>query len=91
LQSRGQWGARDFDKVIFELPIPAYDQSSELHQELAATARLAEEVAASVTLTPGMHFVRTRSMVRGALLADGVGQKVEALVVTLLDEATLAL
>lgn len=84
LQSRGQWGARDFDKVIFELPIPAYDSSSALHQELAATARLAEEVAASVTLPPGLHFVRTRSMVRGALLADGVAQKVEALVVTLL-------
>jgi hypothetical protein len=53
-------------------------------QQLAAAARLAEEVDASVTLPPGLHFVRTRSMVRGALLADGVAQKVEALVVTLL-------
>ena len=84
VQSRGQWGARDFDKVIFELPIPAYDSSSALHQELAAAARLAEEVAASVTLLPSVHFVRARSMVRAALLADGVAQKVEALVVTLL-------
>jgi hypothetical protein len=87
LQSRGQWGARDFDKVIFELPIPAYEPSTALHQQLAATARLAEKVAESVTLSPGMHFVRMRSMVREALLADGVGQKVEVLVVTLLDDA----
>ena len=84
LQSRGQWGARDFDKVIFELPIPAYDPSSAQHQELAATARLAVEVAASVTVPAGAHFVRARSIVRRALLADGVAQKVEALVVTLL-------
>lgn len=87
LQSRGQWGARDFDKVIFELPIPAYEPSNALHQELAATARVAEEVAASVTLPPGMHFVRARSMVRGALLTDGVGQKVEELIGTLLGDA----
>ena len=38
LQSRGQWGARDFDKVVFELPIPAYDSSSALHQELVLAA-----------------------------------------------------
>ena len=80
-------GARDFDKVIFELPIPAYEPSNALHQDLAATARVAEEVAASVTLPPAVHFVRTRSMVRGALLADGVGQKVEGLVVRLLGDA----
>jgi hypothetical protein len=27
-QSRGQWGARDFDKVIFNLPIPRFDSKS---------------------------------------------------------------
>ncbi len=84
LQSRGQWGARDFDKVIFELPIPAFDPSDALHQELASAARLAEEVAASVILPPSMHFVRARSMVRDALRAQGVAQKIEALVGTLL-------
>src|SRR5206468_3824256 len=25
LQSRGQWGARDFDKVMLSLPIPVFD------------------------------------------------------------------
>ena len=84
LQSRGQWGARDFDKVIFELPIPAFDSSVALHGELATAARLAEEVAASVILPPGVHFVRARSMVRDALRAQGVAQKIEALVATLL-------
>jgi hypothetical protein len=30
--------ARDFDKVIFTLPIPRFDASDSLHNELAAAA-----------------------------------------------------
>ena len=25
MQSRGQWGTRDFDKLMFELPIPLFN------------------------------------------------------------------
>jgi hypothetical protein len=35
LQSRGQWGARDFDKVMFTLPIPRFDSAASLHRDLA--------------------------------------------------------
>jgi hypothetical protein len=84
LQSRGQWGARDFDKVVFELPIPAYDPASKLHAELAVTAKSAEDVAETVVLPPSMHFVRARSLIREALVAQGIAQKIEALVGTLL-------
>ena len=38
LQSRGQWGARDFDKVMFELPIPRFDPANPLHRRLAQAA-----------------------------------------------------
>ena len=31
LQSRGQWGARDFDKVMLSLPIPPFDPRNALH------------------------------------------------------------
>ena len=31
LQARGQWGARDFDKVLFTLPIPRFDGSEASH------------------------------------------------------------
>ena len=34
-QARGQWGARHFDKVIFNLPIPRFDAKFELHRDLA--------------------------------------------------------
>ena len=41
LQSKGQWGARDFDKVIFTLPIPLFNAKEKLHLELAAAAETA--------------------------------------------------
>ena len=42
LQSRGQWGARDFDKVMFNLPIPRFDADNPLHNDIAEAARKAE-------------------------------------------------
>ena len=45
LQSRGQWGARDFDKVMLSLPIPPFDRAVKLHRALARAAKHAEDVA----------------------------------------------
>ncbi len=84
-QSRGQWGARDFAKVLIDLPIPPFDPSVALHRELTEMARVAEEVAAVVPLPHRGHFVRTRSIVRQALVENGVADKVDRLVVRLLD------
>jgi transposase len=42
LQSRGQWGARDFDKVLFTLPIPRYDNAVSLHTALRPIHALIE-------------------------------------------------
>ena len=38
-QSQGQWGARHFDKYVFNLPIPRFDGNNPLHRELARSAR----------------------------------------------------
>ena len=52
MQSRGQWGARHFDKLMFELPIPLFNVNDPLHRELAAAAeRAAEQFAARRTLS----------------------------------------
>ena len=32
-QSQGQWGARHFDKYVFNLPIPKFDGNDPLHLE----------------------------------------------------------
>jgi N-6 DNA Methylase len=85
LQSRGQWGARDFDKVIFNLPIPHFNRSDPLHNAIADVAREAEVIAASVLLPENIKFQRARGLVRAALTEAGVAQRIDTLVARLLD------
>lgn len=84
-QSRGQWGARDFDKVMFNLPILRYDAKNETHAALAKAAAKAEKIAATVAFPEGVKFQRARKFVRDALLDAGVAQEIDALVARLLD------
>jgi hypothetical protein len=87
LQSRGQFGARDFDKVMFNLPIPRFDPADGLHADLAACAAEAEGVAAAVPLAEGVRFQTARRQVREALADAGVAARIEGLVTRLLDGA----
>jgi SAM-dependent methyltransferase len=84
LQSRGQWGARDFDKVILGLPIPDFQPGNDLHMELVAAARRAEIVALTVDLPSEVNFIRARGLVRGALERDGIALGIDRLVAHLL-------
>ncbi|MGO9743742.1 MAG: N-6 DNA methylase [Roseiarcus sp.] len=84
-QARGQWGARHFDKVMFNLPIPRFDAKLALHRELAASAEEAEGVAAAVPLPEGVKFQRARALVRAALADAGLAARIDALVARLLD------
>jgi hypothetical protein len=86
-QARGQWGARHFDKVMFTLPIPRFDEKNKVHRELATAAREAEEAAARLTLPEGVKFQRARKLVRDALSETGIAQRIDALVVRLLDNS----
>ena len=84
LQSRGEWGARDFHKVMFQLPIPRFNPKDRLHGRLAQAAQRAERVAAAVQFREGEHFVRARQRIRAALREDGVAQEIDQLVGELL-------
>ena len=84
MQARGQWGARHFDKLMFELSIPLFDVDDPLHQDLATAAKRAASVAAKVPLKEGMYFVTARKHIRTALLEDGIAQEIEELVERLL-------
>ena len=86
-QSRGQFGARDFDKVIFNLPIPVFDASVAHHRNLAALGARAEAVAALVEIPEGERFVAARQRIRRALIDEGVAGDIEKLVEKLLDDA----
>ena len=87
LQSRGQWGARDFDKVMLTLPIPRFDRSVVVHAALAAAGARAERLAAAVELAEGVKFVRARQHIRAALEADGIAGEIDGLVADLLGPA----
>lgn len=84
-QSRGLFGARHFDKVMFNLPIPLFDGSIQLHADLAGEGAEAERVAALVELPEDVRFQRARKLIRNALSENGVAGRIDALVERLLD------
>jgi hypothetical protein len=84
-QARGQWGARHFDKVMFELPIPRFEANQSLHRELAEAGAAAERIAATVAIPDGMRFQMARRRIREALKADGISDRIDTLVARLLD------
>ena len=79
-QSQGQWGARDFDKYVFNLPIRRFDAANPLHGELAQAAKTAAEIANAVQMKEDEHFTRARARVRSALAEHGVAVQLERLV-----------
>ncbi len=83
-QSQGQWGARDFDKYVFNLPIPRFDKENDFHLQLAEAAQTAERVAAQVVRGEREYFVRTRKRIRAALAEHGIGRRLEELAEALL-------
>ncbi len=86
LQSRGQWGARDFDKVMLSLPIPRYDSGNPLHANLAAAAARAEAIAATVPVSE-VGFVKARQTIRAVPVADGVAAEIDVATSDILAES----
>ena len=84
LQSRGQWGARDFDNVMWTLPIAEFDPANPLHTALATAAHHAETIAAQVPLKEGVYFTTARRQIRTALAEDGIAVEIDSLVKELL-------
>ena len=72
LQARGQFGARHFDKVMFNLPIPRFRADEAIHRALARAAAEAERVAEAVELPERAGFQRAHR--RAALLRDAAAR-----------------
>lgn len=83
MQPKGQGGARHFDNLIWELPIPEYSGRDPLHRDLAALAAEAERCAAAVPLAEGVYFTTQRRAIRDALDAAGISARLDALVAQL--------
>ena len=84
-QARGQFGARHFDKVVFNLPIPRFSAKTKLHRQLADLGARAETAAAAVELKEAEKFVAARKRIRRALTQDGVAGEIDAAVERLLN------
>ncbi len=84
LQPVGQRDPRDFDNLVWTLPIPEFDPAEVLHADLAAAALHAAAVAARVELPEAAHFTAKRRLIRQALTEDGVAETIERLVDALL-------
>ena len=83
LQARGEHNPRDFDKYIFQLPIPIFEPDNERHADLIKLARQAGEIAMALEL-PSTSFQSQRRHIREALADDGIGPAIDAAVATLL-------
>ena len=84
LQSEGQFGPRDFDKVMFSLPIPLFDEANSLHVRLATCAQEAETIAAALDITKCRGFKTIRRLIRKSLQDAGMSEQIDLLVSQLL-------
>lgn len=84
LQARGEHNPRDFDKYVFQLPIPSYDEGNPLHAALVDAAERAEGVVAGIDL-PTVSFQTQRKLVRATLASSGLAAALDELVTQLLN------
>src|SRR4051794_15263375 len=75
---------RDFAKHIWQLPIPLFDPTDDLHSRLSARGAELEAAIGKLELDPGRHFAAVRRDVREFIAESEAGRDVEALVEELL-------
>ncbi|MGV0624568.1 hypothetical protein [Mycolicibacter minnesotensis] len=83
LQSVGLYGARDFDKNVFSVPFPTYDNAVSLHVQIAELGKLAEQAAATVDIG-GCGFRAARTRIKVHLAREGIMAGIVAAVTNLL-------
>lgn len=84
LQSRGQFGTRDFDKLLLGLPIPSFSRADASHRALAEIGAEAAKHAEGVQLPEQQKFRASRKAIREALASVGIAVRIEHLVERLL-------
>jgi hypothetical protein len=84
LQTKGLFGARDFDKYVFHVPFPRYDGENDFHRRIANLAAQAETVAGEVDIDTAKTFQQARKLIRTELAGRGIAQEIEDAVNALL-------
>jgi hypothetical protein len=88
-QSQGLFGPRDFDKYVWQSPIPAFDPDNALHIQLSDLAVRAADVSLNVSLEGISSFQTARRVIRKALTAAGIATALDEAVLDLLGGAGL--
>lgn len=83
-QAVGLFGARHFDKYVFQVGIPMFNGELAAHHELAAMAGEAEKAAATVAVPGNLRFVDARKLILAHLIKVGVQGQIDAAVATIL-------
>lgn len=84
----GAFGARDFDKYVWQMPIPLFDSGTPSHQALVNLAAQATHVADSVKLAGGVGLQAARRAIRQALDGAGISAQLDDALSVLLGDAT---
>ncbi|MFG3069904.1 N-6 DNA methylase [[Kitasatospora] papulosa] len=88
LQAIGLFGPRDFDKHIFDVAIPVFDEKNEDHEELANLSASAETLAKQVDISD-VGFKKGRGLVREALEESGISARINTVVDRLIPSPSL--
>jgi hypothetical protein len=83
-QSVGAFGPRDFDKYVWQAPIPTFDADNDLHLRIAKLGAQAASVIRDVELPTGQRFQAARSLIRETLASNGFDAATNALLADLL-------
>lgn len=89
MQSLGLFGTRDFDKLVFRVPFPAYNPGLTTHQQLVTLVRRAELVAESVDVSEASTFHQARALIRAELASSGIADELEVAVEAVLPVVSL--
>ncbi len=75
---------RDFDKHIWQLPVPLFDPNNDLHIRLSTRGAELEASISKITIDARRHFPAVRRDIREFIAESEAGRDVEELVEELL-------
>jgi hypothetical protein len=75
---------RDIHKHVWELPIPEFDRTNNVHQRISELGTALEKVASKFEVDDKIHFAATRRHIRDVLIATAEGQELNELTFELL-------
>ena len=85
----GKGGGRHISSYLWNVPIPLYDPTDELHTTLADLGSQAEQFVSELGIKPSKAHGSMRAKIRKQLAESEVGQAIEESVNTLLSERPL--